>query len=105
MRLAMSSPRCHSGHDTRVQKAMANIASISLAKQSAPASASYSITYPAWVFLQPCASALLALSTCAVNFFHLSAVTACMALANIVKSSLGPVGLDKMLVSCLLKAV
>ena len=26
------------------------------------------------------------------------AVTACMALANIVKSSLGPVGLDKMLV-------
>jgi len=27
------------------------------------------------------------------------AVTACVALANIVKSSLGPVGLDKMLVS------
>lgn len=26
-------------------------------------------------------------------------VTACLALANIVKSSLGPVGLDKMLVS------
>ncbi len=31
--------------------------------------------------------------------FHAPAVTACMALANIVKSSLGPVGLDKMLVS------
>lgn len=29
------------------------------------------------------------------------AVTACMALANIVKSSLGPVGLDKMLVRAL----
>ncbi len=29
---------------------------------------------------------------------HRRAVTACMALANIVKSSLGPVGLDKMLV-------
>lgn len=27
-----------------------------------------------------------------------SAATACMAVANIVKSSLGPVGLDKMLV-------
>lgn len=34
------------------------------------------------------------------HFFpFLRIVTACMALANIVKSSLGPVGLDKMLVS------
>lgn len=32
---------------------------------------------------------------------HNSTATACMAVANIVKSSLGPVGLDKMLVGWL----